>query len=628
MLRCCTIALAHCRTGVLVRWWRGPLGWAEGLLDADGDDGDIVDAHTDSGELAEGPHDVFDDAAGGGGGFGDEEGGDGAFDAGAGELTAFEVDGVAEAVGVGDEDIAGLELVAGFFVFLGGVNTGDEAGVAALEDFGELAWARAEDDDGVVSGGGDDELAGGGVDEADEEGDELGFEGVADGGDVDLAEQFTECGGAGGVGAEGAADGGHDECGGDALADDITDGEGELAVEGFDVVEVAAELEAGLVAGGDVEAVELGEAAGEHSPLDIGGELELSLHGLVLLAELAEAVVGEGHGGLIGDGAEEVGLVVGEASGGSAVEAEEAGGAAVVAEAGHEQGADVLAGDALDIDDAGVVEEVGDPDGFTGHGAGAEDAVAGQGHLLAEPELAEAAAGFGLQLAGFIEDGDGSGVEAEGIECEVEGGLQDAVFLIGLDEQGGEAEEGVELAEAAADIDLALAGLGGGVGQDEDGALEGATLGGIIGAPVYGHDDGTDVAAGGAHGRLEEVEPVGHGLADEGEGALGAFVGLEHVPGGLAGLGGDWDDGAAVDIGEPDGHAGEPGDFVAEAGDGAVGQELLDGGLFGRAAGNVRRNGDRAGGGGWAGGLVGGGASQAWEEGRTGEWKGERRVWG
>src|SRR5690606_38922053 len=110
------------------------------------------------------------------------------------------------------------------------------------------------------------------------DGDELVGEGVAAEVAVDAGEHLAGIGVLLAVCPQRGADMGHEQRGGYALADDIADDEAGgacRAVEGDEVVEVAAEFEAGGVAGGELAVVELRRPLGEHAALDVGGKADL-----------------------------------------------------------------------------------------------------------------------------------------------------------------------------------------------------------------------------------------------------------------------------------------------------------------------------------------------------------------
>ncbi len=224
-----------------------------------------------------------------------------------------------------------------------------------------------------------------------------------------------------------ALHGGGEDGGGDALAGDVGDGDGEEFVVCDGEEEVAADFAAGDGAGGDFGEGDGWEFGRHDVALDGGGDVEFfAVEAVVFLGEGELGVVDE-RGGIGGDGAQEVAVDVREGAGAdAAVEVEESEdlgfaigtGAAVASEGNADDTANVVGDDAL----GGLAgaEGIGNDEfacGFEGFADGAvgDGCVVGDGGAFA-------AAGHGeLEFAGGGAEED----EAAFDLSEFEGGFKE-----------------------------------------------------------------------------------------------------------------------------------------------------------------------------------------------------------
>lgn len=179
---------------------------------------------------------------------------------GAGELFeaplfGFGVHGFGDAIGVGNDEVAGLEL------YVSGFGDGAEGGVVDEPDgdawgFGavDLIASAVQDEGGFVPGAGVAEEAGFGVENHVEHADEhivgeVEGEGLVEGGEHAGGIVFVL-----GVGLEYAAADGHHEGATNAFAADVGDDESNVLGVDFDhVVVVAADVERGVVEAGELD---------------------------------------------------------------------------------------------------------------------------------------------------------------------------------------------------------------------------------------------------------------------------------------------------------------------------------------------------------------------------------------
>lgn len=219
----------------------------------------------------------------GGGATGFEDGEE-AVDA---EVFAGVIFGFVQAIGAEVEAVAGRE-VDGLFL-IGGVGENADGDAGGIAD--ERGRTVVEMDGAEVSGGGIAEGAGLPVQDPVKHCEVAGHGGIGGKLPVEAGDDFGGRGdgiatGAvrGGVVEEGAVRGGGqhvsesdgEEGGGDAVAGDIEDVDGELLViEGEDVEGVAADVDAGEGTESEAEAGKAGEARGEQGPLRLSGGFEI-----------------------------------------------------------------------------------------------------------------------------------------------------------------------------------------------------------------------------------------------------------------------------------------------------------------------------------------------------------------
>ncbi len=186
--------------------------------------------------------------------------------------------GFGDAVGEGDEDVSGLQENAGTGVRGVGDEADDGAGGLEVDDL------RAAKNDGRVVAGVDvGEDAGLGVELGIEEGRvAVGGGGLVDE-PVDVAHEGGEVAGLEERGrAQAGTEAGHQERGGDALAGDVAEGEGEALLVAFmrgedeEVVVVAADGMGGAAVAGEIDAGDAGVDLGEEALLHLTGDLDLS----------------------------------------------------------------------------------------------------------------------------------------------------------------------------------------------------------------------------------------------------------------------------------------------------------------------------------------------------------------
>ncbi len=116
-----------------------------------------------------------------------------------------------------------------------------------------------------------------------------------------------------------------------------------MPIEIDEVVEVAAELEAGHIASGNVERRQVGLARGQETALHVGGQLELPTHALVFPPRLVEPGVFDGGGEQVRHRMNEVDLKACEARHLAGEKLNEADGLALVDHACAEHGHQALA---------------------------------------------------------------------------------------------------------------------------------------------------------------------------------------------------------------------------------------------------------------------------------------------
>ena len=152
-----------------------------------------------------------------------------------------------------------------------------------------------------------------GVEDAVEERDEFAGAGVAVNHQIDPSHYFVKIIDIVHLRTQGGADGGHDEAGGDAFAGDVGHHEADVvALQGNEIVEIAAEFEAGNVNGGEIEAGDFRGRFGDHPLLDVGGHLHLFFQSLRGEGFGDEPGVFDRGGCLGGDGFEEIDFQGGE----------------------------------------------------------------------------------------------------------------------------------------------------------------------------------------------------------------------------------------------------------------------------------------------------------------------------
>jgi hypothetical protein len=258
----------------------------EGVCGMDADEADVVCGRGGGGELHHGlEHGQVELACGLGGG-----GGDGLAEAFHAEFLAFAGEGLVDAVGEEQEDVALGE--GGGVVLVGSVDWESEGGVRAVgvergEEGGE-GVGGAEVEGGGMAGGGEKEGAGLGVEDEVEGGDKKGVGAALDEGEKALVEAGEEVGGvlafAGEVLQEGVEDGGH-QGGARAMAHDVGDEDARAVVIELEHVEEVAtdgargavevmELEAGE--GGEAGAGDDGEGVGKEGLLEFAGDFKVA----------------------------------------------------------------------------------------------------------------------------------------------------------------------------------------------------------------------------------------------------------------------------------------------------------------------------------------------------------------
>ena len=279
----------------------------------DGEDGGVVGGAIAAVPLLDAVHEGGEALFEGGGATGFEDGEE-ASDA---EVFAGVIFGFVQAIGAEVEAVAGREVDGLLFIGRIGENADGNAGGVA----DERGRAGLEMDGAEVAGGDITESAGLLVQDPVEHREIAGHGGIGAKLPVEAGDDF---GGRGDGIATGAVRGGvveeravrgrgqhvsegdGEEGGGDAVAGDIEDVDGEvLVIEGEDVEGVAADVDAGKGAVGEAEAGEAGETGGEQGLLGLGGGLEILLDDP---GGRFEALVGETEGLLGLDFRGDVGL--------------------------------------------------------------------------------------------------------------------------------------------------------------------------------------------------------------------------------------------------------------------------------------------------------------------------------
>lgn len=345
------------------------------------------------------------------------------------EVLAGVVFGFVQTIGAEVEAVAGREVDGLLLIGRIGENAhGDAGGVAD-----ERGGAGVEMDGAEVAGGDITESAGLLVQDPVEHREIAGHGGIGAKLPVEAGDDFGGRGdgiatGAvwGGVVEERAvrgrgqhvSEGDGEEGGGDAVAGDIEDVDGEvLVIEGEDVEGVAADVDAGKGAVGEAEAGEVGETGGEQGLLGLGGGLEILLDDP---GGRFEALVGETEGLLGFDFRGDVGLNADQVGDDAGVIADGSDGEAV-----PERGAVLAVVQQLDGDFAlfadGAPEEV--DGGGIGFGTLEESAVAAEdfGDGIAGEPL-EAGIDVDERLVGQsgVGDGDAFGAGGEGAVLQFE----------------------------------------------------------------------------------------------------------------------------------------------------------------------------------------------------------------
>ena len=482
--------------------------WVGRVEDAEDNDGLVVEVGGAGLEVGDGLEDGVDGRLRSGMVLRFEE----LFEAFVAEHLAGGVDGVDDAVGEEDDEIAGARGEGELFV----LGVGEEAEGKAFGLNG--ADGRRLRGVGVVCGD-EERLDGTGVGDlksliaivpyGHEHGDVLGVE-------FALLELVVEGGehGCGGemLGRERAEDAA-DECGVEGgwcgLAADVAYGQtGATGAVVEVVVDVAADGAGGNEGGGDLGAFEYRRPGWHETELNFAGHLEVALHALLFFVNaLVEAGVGDADGDLCGqrgEGALVILVVVVDAS---VFEIEDADDLALVDERDSEFGADFGVG----FDVARIFADVGGEDGFAKLGRGADESFAEFDGALAEDTLTKAGGEGVLEVLGVVvPEEDAEHLEVDDALEEVGDALEE---IVGVEDAGDLARDVVEDTER-----LGLAG---------DAGVEACVLDGD------GHAGGDEFeqalmleceVGGGLRLKVDDADDLV--LDDERDGQLGADVGV------------------------------------------------------------------------------------------------------
>ncbi len=466
-----------------------------GLLDAEYEDGLVVEL----GGVADVVLDVFEDALDDRADFVAGVFLDGEAEAVAAVLDTRRIEGVLDAVGRQDDEIAGLELDNGLLVAPVVEEADRDSGGLRLQEF-----VAPADDGGRSTGIGHRQASSPRIPKKSQQCRVLSL-GLSLG--EALIEISEEVGGpsfAAGQRAEEAADEGGVKRRRGSLAGRVAEDDGHLAVVVVEEVEqVAGDLAGGLEAYSDFQALDLGRVAREEDRLEFTGGLEVVFHTLFALGDLfvqTGVLDGAGDGG--GEQSEGASMFGSEIVEADAFEVQNANDAVAEEEGDGDFGMDVGVG----RDVAGVGVGILNQHGLAGTGGGSGDALAEGDGVGVDLFVVADGEGVAEDLVGLVEEEDGKGVVANER----------------ADDFGEFAEEIVEIEDGGKLLRDAGEGPHGAVG-DVDAAVEA----GVVNRDPDARGEQADehlvvVAVGVERGGLEVDDPDEAAAGDHGSGEFAA----------------------------------------------------------------------------------------------------------
>ena len=246
-----------------------------------------------------------------------------------------------------------------------------------------------------------------------------------------------------------------------------------MAVQADEVVEIAAEFEARDVFRGNVQVLEIDgrrrDEARQHAALHVAGEHQLALDAQVVFLHFQEARLLHGDRRLCRDGPEHALIGFFEDAGRPGIETHHADGASLKRKARVDGGAELFDGESFGVEHARVFRKVFADDQFASDCEPIEEPILAQRARVVQPFLAEPFACDALEirfvrsfdvgdLLGFFgNEHHAPAVEVEDIEREFKRDLQHAINAGGARQHRAELVERARFAHAVTQIKLALA---------------------------------------------------------------------------------------------------------------------------------------------------------------------------